>query len=141
MAIAFLIYSYNQTKRQDLNIHYDWWKILIFECFKFDALDQFKGKEVARLFSKGVKNESFKFVHYLVTIVCIFLFLSFLPTNRYVKNAFKECTTRLYIRPFLENIVRCGFYNGRAYITKLTKANLSKDRTSLLTSLQESQGE
>ena len=61
--------------------------------------------------------------------------------NRYVKNAIKKCTTRIYIRPFLENTVRCVFYNGRAYITKLTKANLSKDRTSLLTSLQESQGE
>ena len=59
----------------------------------------------------------------------------------HLKNATKECTTRLYIRQFLENIVRCVFYNGRAYITKLTKANLSKDRTSLLTSLQESQGE
>ena len=56
----------------------------IFECFKFDALDQFKGKEVAKLFfSKGVKNEPFKImhhntcVHYLVTLVCIFYFCLF----------------------------------------------------------------
>ena len=46
----------------------------------------------------------------------------------------------LILDHFLKH-VRCVFYNGRAYITKLTKANLSKDRTSLLTSLQESHGE
>ena len=61
--------------------------------------------------------------------------------RRQTKYQAVQSTNRLNIRPFLENIVHCGFYNGRAYKTRLTKANLSKDRTSLLTSLQESLGE
>ena len=75
----------------------------------------------------------------MLSIDCSEMKENFWPIKQWLEILFHFRT--VYIRQFLENIVRCVFYNGRAYITKLTKANLSKDRTSLLTSLQESQGE